>query len=79
MVPVGGYICGYGGGYGYGGGGGFFTGMLGGMFGSMAGMWMYNNMFGGHATYGSNGNVNWGGGGGDALPLASGGADPMKP
>src|SRR5262249_15110840 len=40
---------GYGGGYGYG-GGGFFTGMLGGLFGSMAGMWIYNNMFGGHAT-----------------------------
>jgi TPM domain len=51
---------GYGGGYG-GGGGGFMTGMLGGLFGSMAGMWLYNNMFGGHATYGPNGNVNWGG------------------
>jgi uncharacterized protein len=61
----GGYGMG-GGGYGMGGGGGgFFTGMLGGLFGSMAGMWLYNNMFGGHATYGPNGNVNWGGGGGD--------------
>jgi hypothetical protein len=38
-----------GGGYGGGGGGGggFFTGLLGGMFGAMAGMWLYNNMFGG--------------------------------
>lgn len=51
-----------GGGYGMGGGGGFLTGMLGGMFGAMAGMWLYNNMFGGHATYGQNGAVNWGGG-----------------
>jgi uncharacterized protein len=63
MGGGGGYGYGGGGGYGYGGGGGsFFTGMLGGMFGSMAGMWMYNNMFGGHATYGQNGAVNWGGG-----------------
>jgi TPM domain len=56
---------GYGGGYGGGGmgmGGGLLTGMLGGMFGAMAGMWLYNNMFGGHATYGPNGAVNWGGG-----------------
>ncbi|MFO0935085.1 MAG: hypothetical protein U0798_01035 [Gemmataceae bacterium] len=37
---------GYGGGYG-GGGGGFMSSLLGGMFGSMAGMWMYNNFFGG--------------------------------
>ncbi|MBL8867346.1 MAG: hypothetical protein KF873_08015 [Gemmataceae bacterium] len=36
-----------GGGYG-GGGGGFFTSLMGGMFGAMAGMWMYNNLFGGH-------------------------------
>ena len=30
-----------------GGGGGFFSSMLGGMFGAAAGMWMYNNFFGG--------------------------------
>jgi hypothetical protein len=60
-----------GGGYGYGGGGygggggGFFTGMIGGLFGAMAGMWIYNNLFGGHATYGADGNVNWGGGAAD--------------
>jgi uncharacterized protein len=59
----GGYGPGYGGGYG--GGGGFFTGMLGGLFGAMAGMWIYNNLFGGHATYGPNGTVNWDGGAGD--------------
>jgi hypothetical protein len=41
-----GYAGGYGGGYG-GGGGGFFPGLLGGLFGGMAGMWLYNNMFGG--------------------------------
>jgi len=40
---------GYGGG---GGGGGFMTGLLGGLFGAMAGMWLYNNVFGGH-SYGS--------------------------
>lgn len=34
---------------GYGGGGGFFSNLLGGMFGAAAGMWMYNNFFGGHA------------------------------
>lgn len=33
---------------GYGGGGGFFSNLMGGMFGAMAGMWMYNNLFGGH-------------------------------
>lgn len=49
-----------GGGY-YGGGGGFFTSLLGGMFGAAAGMWMYNNFFGGHSStftssaYGSEG------------------------
>lgn len=32
---------------GYGGGGGFFSNLMGGMFGAMAGMWMYNNLFGG--------------------------------
>ncbi|MBI3407361.1 MAG: TPM domain-containing protein [Planctomycetes bacterium] len=39
-----------GGGYGGGGGGGFFTSMLGGLFGAAAGMWMYNNLFGGHSS-----------------------------
>ena len=65
---------GYGGGGGMGMGGGLLTGMLGGMFGAMAGMWLYHNMFGGHANYGHDGNVNWGGGnqggaaGSDAAP-----------
>jgi uncharacterized protein len=65
MTSFGGGGYGYGGGgYGYGGGGGgFFTGMLGGLFGSMAGMWLYNNMFGGHANYRNDGSVDWGGGG----------------
>jgi hypothetical protein len=45
-----------GGGYG-GGGGGFFSGLVGGMFGAMAGMWMYNNMFGGH-SYGNDAYAN---------------------
>jgi uncharacterized membrane protein YgcG len=42
-----GYAGGYGGGGYGGGGGGFFPGLLGGLFGGMAGMWLYNNMFGG--------------------------------
>jgi hypothetical protein len=42
-----GMASGYGGG---GGGGGFFSNMLGGMFGAAAGMWMYNNFFGGHSN-----------------------------
>jgi len=46
----GGGMGGGGGGMG-GGGGGFGSGLLGGLFGGMAGMWMYNNMFGGsHAS-----------------------------
>ena len=49
----GGYGPGYGGGGGYGpgyggGGGGFLSSLVGGMFGAAAGMWMYNNVFGGH-------------------------------
>lgn len=87
MTSFGGGGYGYGGGgYGYGGGGGFFTGMLGGLFGSMAGMWLYNNMFGGHASYRHDGSVDWGGGGtsaagggesyqGDTDVGASGGGD----
>ncbi|MFO0866507.1 MAG: TPM domain-containing protein [Gemmataceae bacterium] len=67
---------GYGGGYspGYGGGGGFFSNMLGGLFGAAAGMWMYNNFFGGH-HYGSS---NFGGGaGGGAVGGATGaGSEP---
>ena len=39
-----------GGGYGGGGGGGFFSSLLGGLFGAAAGMWLYNNMFGGHTS-----------------------------
>jgi uncharacterized protein len=39
---------GYGGGYGGGGGGGFFSSLLGGMFGAAAGMYLYDNFFGGH-------------------------------
>ncbi len=59
MMGGGGYAGGgMGGGMG-GGGGGFLTGMLGGMFGAMAGMWMYNNLFGGHANYSTG---DWGGG-----------------
>lgn len=33
-----------------GGGGGFMSSLLGGMFGAAAGMWMYNNFFGGHSN-----------------------------
>lgn len=61
----GGGYGGGGGGYGGGGGGGggFMTGMLGGLFGGMAGMWMYNNMFGGsHASDMSAGQGGMGGG-----------------
>jgi hypothetical protein len=59
-----------GGGYG-GGGGGFMTSLMGGMFGAMAGMWMYNNLMGGHDyhndamagdNYGSDGAGNTGDG-----------------
>ncbi len=72
----GGYAPGYGG-YG-GGGGGFFSSLVGGMFGAAAGMWMYNNFFGGHS---------YGGGGyptGTGAPGASGGgyanaANPEQP
>ncbi len=62
---------GYGGGYG-GGGGGFFSGLMGGLFGAVAGMWMYNQFFGGStpsAYGGDNGTGSTGGdpdtGGGD--------------
>jgi uncharacterized protein len=61
---------GYGGGPGYGGGGGFFTSLLGGMFGAAAGMWMYNNFFGGSSyndamagdSYGNDGTADTGDG-----------------
>jgi hypothetical protein len=72
----GGYGPGYGGGgYGYGGGGGgFMSSMIGGMFGAAAGMWMYNNMFGGHSGYNSG---NYGGGGvGGAPGAGDAGASP---
>ena len=39
------------GGYG-GGGGGFMSSLFGGLFGAMAGMWMYNNFFGGGGMFG---------------------------
>jgi hypothetical protein len=61
---------GYGGGMGGGmGGGGFFPSLLGGLFGAAAGMWMYDQMFGGgssaaHAGDGGGGDY---GGGGDAV------------
>jgi uncharacterized protein len=54
-----------GGGYG-GGGGGFMSSLLGGMFGSMAGMWMYNNFFGGGMSSMSAGDYGGGGYGNDA-------------
>ncbi len=42
---------GYGAGPGYGGGGGgFFPSLLGGLFGAAGGMWLYNNVFGGHSA-----------------------------
>lgn len=43
-----------GGGQGGGGGGGFMSGLMGGLFGAMAGMWLYNNLMGGH-SYGDTG------------------------
>ena len=49
------------GGGGGGGGGGFMSGLMGGLFGSMAGMWLYNNMFGGHESSAYGGDT----GGGD--------------
>jgi uncharacterized protein len=48
----GGYAPGYGGYGGGGGGGGFLSSLFGGMFGAAAGMWMYNNLFGGHSSGG---------------------------
>jgi uncharacterized protein len=42
--------AGAGGPAGGGGGGGFFSSLLGGLFGSMAGMWLYNNLFGGGSS-----------------------------
>ena len=60
---------GMGGGMGGGGGGGFMTGLLGGLFGSMAGMWLYNNMFGGgmSSAFGADGSssADYNSGGGD--------------
>lgn len=60
-----------GGGYG-GGGGGFMSSLLGGMFGSMAGMWMYNNLFGGGMSSMSAGDYGGGGYGGDTGGTAVG-------
>lgn len=47
----GGYGPGYGG-YGMG-GGGFFSSLMGGLFGAAAGMYLYNNFFGGGSSWGS--------------------------
>lgn len=64
-----------GGGYG-GGGGGFMSSLMGGMFGSMAGMWMYNNVFGGGMSSMSAGDYGGGGAtGGDYGGGAVGGDD----
>jgi len=47
------------------GGGGFLSGLLGGLFGAMAGMWLYNNLFGGGSLFGgSDAYANDGSGGG---------------
>jgi hypothetical protein len=64
-------------GYGGGGGGGFFSSLMGGLFGAAAGMWLYNNVFGGHT------NSAWGAGpdgggantGNDADTSSTGGGD----
>jgi hypothetical protein len=62
---VNGYGGGYQGGGGYGGGGGmgFMGGMMGGMFGAMAGMYMYDQMTGGHHYNDNYGSGNDGSGG----------------
>lgn len=54
---------GYGGGGGGGGGGGFFSSLMGGLFGAAAGMWLYNNFFGGHtnSAFGANPSDNYSG------------------
>ncbi|MBO0699497.1 MAG: hypothetical protein J2P46_13965, partial [Zavarzinella sp.] len=57
---------GYGPGYGYG-GGGFFPSLMGGLFGAAAGMWMYDNFFGGHSSTAYGGDYG-GGGYGDTGP-----------
>jgi hypothetical protein len=63
---------GYGGGMGGGGmgGGGFMSSLMGGLFGSMAGMWLYDNLLGGHTSsaFGGNAGVdnNYDGGSGPA-------------
>jgi uncharacterized protein len=49
-----------------GGGGGFMTSLFGGLFGAVAGMWMYNNLFGGGGLFG---------GGSDAYAGESGAGD----
>lgn len=58
------------------GGGGFFSSLLGGMFGAMAGMWLYNNLFGG-SSFGSDAYASDGSTGADATGAGdfSGGAD----
>jgi uncharacterized membrane protein YgcG len=57
-----------------GGGGGFFSGLLGGLFGAMAGMWLYNNMFGGGMSNAFGGDTGSGGdyGGGNDTESGTG-------
>ena len=63
---VNGYGGGYGGGMGGGGGMGFMGGMMGGMFGAMAGMYLYDQMTGGHHYNDNYGSGSDGSGGGDS-------------
>lgn len=63
-----------GGGPGAGGGGGFMSGMLGGLFGAMAGMWLYNNVFGGSSLSASESPDVGGFAGGGAGNASTGGA-----
>jgi uncharacterized protein len=47
------------------GGGGFMTSLFAGLFGAMAGMWLYNNFFGGGGMFGGGSDAYAGDGGGD--------------
>ncbi|MCE9534673.1 MAG: hypothetical protein K8T89_26660 [Planctomycetes bacterium] len=55
-----------------GGGGGFMTSLFGGLFGAMAGMWLYNNLMGGHESSAFGGDSTGGDTGGGE---AAGGGD----
>ena len=61
-----GYSPGYGGG-----GGGFFSSLMGGLFGAAAGMWLYNNFFGGHSSPTYTGDPHSGSQGGSTPPAGS--------